>query len=228
MFPPGTRVVTPRCNAVTQKMKRCYAKLRRPSSWWLWSDLIASVAQSPNARRVCRSCSSSAMLLSERRTSSANGACGRQERHDSAGMRLPIADHGWRSRVRRSTAWVVRQAGQRTHRNQCLPLSAQPIVGENGIGMRLVCRSFHAAMRPPASSRIWASVGRFACRFVLRGCRVLCFHLAAVEGFRRSGQAASQADRVYVIQQRCTSRSHSPLAGAGGNTCHSQCFFVRL
>ena len=94
-----------------KKLKRRYLKLRRPSSWWLWSDLIASVAQSPSARRVCCSCSSSATLLSERRTSSANGACGRQERHDSAGMRPLIADHGWRSRIRRSTAWVVRQAG---------------------------------------------------------------------------------------------------------------------
>jgi hypothetical protein len=41
-------------------------------------------------------------------------------------------------------------------------LRAQPIVGENSIGMRLACRSFHAAMRRPGSSRIWASVVRFA------------------------------------------------------------------
>ena len=40
---------------------------------------------------------------------------------------------GGRSRVRRSTAWVVRQAAQRTHRNQCLALSAHPIVGENTV-----------------------------------------------------------------------------------------------
>ena len=94
-------------------------------------------SHSPKIRRVCSSCSSSAMLWSERRTSSANGACGRQDRHDSAGIRLLIADHGWRSRVRRSTACVVRQAGQHTHRNQCRAFSAQPIVGENSIGMRL-------------------------------------------------------------------------------------------
>ncbi len=36
----------------------------------------------------------SPMLLSDRRTSSANGACGRQARHESAGIRLLIADHG--------------------------------------------------------------------------------------------------------------------------------------
>src|SRR5271154_2107260 len=101
---------------------------------------------SPKMRRVWSSRSSSAMLLSERRTSSANGACGRQARHDS----------------RRSTACVVRQAGQHTHRNHCLALRAQPIVGENSIGMRLACRSFHAETKRLASSRIWGSVARFA------------------------------------------------------------------
>ena len=36
------------------------------------------------------------------------------------------------------------------------------MVGENSIGMRLACRSFHAATRRPASSRICASVARCA------------------------------------------------------------------
>jgi hypothetical protein len=52
---------------------------------------------------------------------------------------------------------VVRQAGQRTHKNQRRALSAQPIVGENSIGMRLACRTFQAATRRLASSRICAS-----------------------------------------------------------------------
>src|SRR6516164_4739120 len=37
---------------------------------------------------------SSAMLVRDRRTSSAKGASGRQERHDSAGMRLVTAASG--------------------------------------------------------------------------------------------------------------------------------------
>ena len=115
---------------------------------------IRVARHSPNARRVCSSYSPSATLLSARQMSSANGACGRQDRHDSAGMRLVSAAKGWRSSVRRSTDWVVRHVGQRTQRNQCLALRAQPIVGENSIGMRLACRSFHAATRRPASSRI--------------------------------------------------------------------------
>ena len=61
---------------------------------WLRLRGIAFVAPSPNAWRVCCSRSSSATLLLERRTSLANGACGRQDRHDSAGMRLLIADAG--------------------------------------------------------------------------------------------------------------------------------------
>ena len=132
-----------------------------------------SDSHSPRTRRVCSSCSSSATLLSERRTSSANGACGRQARHDNDGMRPRIADHGWRSRVRRSTAALVRQAGQRTHKNQCRALSAQPIVGENSIGMRLAyarsmprpggwrLRGFaprSLAWRPPPSRRLRRAV----------------------------------------------------------------------
>jgi hypothetical protein len=45
----------------------------------------------PKMRRVCCSRISSAMLLSDRQTSSADGACGR---HDSARMRPVSADHG--------------------------------------------------------------------------------------------------------------------------------------
>ena len=43
---------------------------------------------SPNTRRLCSSRISSAMLVRDRRTSSAKGAFGRHERQDSAGMRL--------------------------------------------------------------------------------------------------------------------------------------------
>ena len=40
---------------------------------------------SPNTRRLCSSRISSAMLVRDRRTSSANGAFGRHDRHDSSG-----------------------------------------------------------------------------------------------------------------------------------------------
>jgi hypothetical protein len=43
-----------------------------------------------------------------------NGACGRQERHDSAGMRLVSTAKGWRPTVRRSTDRVAWRAGQST------------------------------------------------------------------------------------------------------------------
>ena len=46
---------------------------------------------SPSTRRRCSSRISSAMLVRDRRTSSANGAFGRHERHDNAGMRLVTA-----------------------------------------------------------------------------------------------------------------------------------------
>jgi hypothetical protein len=80
--------------------------------------------------------------------------------------------------------WVVWQAGQRTHRNQCLALRAQPIVGENSIGIRLACRSFHAATRRLASSR-GLRLGRALCsRFLLGGCGALSLHLATIESQR--------------------------------------------
>ena len=52
---------------------------------------------------------SSAILIGDRRTSSANGGSGRPERHDSAGMR-PVTAVG--RAPRRSTACAMRQAGQ--------------------------------------------------------------------------------------------------------------------
>ena len=80
---------------------------------------------SPNKRRLHSSRISSAMLVLESRTSSANGAFGRHERQDSVGMRLVTAASRCRSSVRRSTALIVRQAGQRTQRNQfCSTCSA--------------------------------------------------------------------------------------------------------
>jgi hypothetical protein len=175
---------------------------------------------------VYSSCSSSAMLLSDRRTSSANGACGRQARHDNDGMRLLIADHGCRSRVRRSTACVVRQAGQRTQRNQCLALRAQPIVGENSIGMPLDCRSFHAETRRPASSRICASVARFVaasfsaaaarCAFILR----LLKPIAERDALDKRAVDSSSASRCTAGAACCrkialTAKSSVPLHALG-------------
>src|SRR6266567_5636445 len=72
----------------------------------------------PSTRCLCSSRISSAMLVLDRRTSSANGAFGRHERQDNAGMRLLRAASRCRSSVRRSIAFVVRQAGQHTQRNQ--------------------------------------------------------------------------------------------------------------
>ena len=57
-------------------------------------------------------------VVRDSRTSWANGAFGRHERHDSDGIRLVTAELRCRSSVRRSTACVVRQAGQRTHKYQ--------------------------------------------------------------------------------------------------------------
>ena len=48
---------------------------------------LSITAHSPSTRRRCFSRISSAMLVRDRRTSSANGAFGRQDRHDSAGQR---------------------------------------------------------------------------------------------------------------------------------------------
>jgi hypothetical protein len=48
----------------------------------------ASALATPGTRRRCSSRISSAMLVREGRASSANGAFGRRERQDSAGMRL--------------------------------------------------------------------------------------------------------------------------------------------
>jgi hypothetical protein len=46
--------------------------------------------------------------------------------------------------VRKSIALTVRQAGQRTHRNQYRAVIAAPIVGENKIGLRLSWRWMRA------------------------------------------------------------------------------------
>src|SRR6516165_8669596 len=100
------------------------------------------------------------MLVRDRRTSSANGAFGRHERHESEGMRLVTAASGCRSSVRKSMALIVRQAGQRTHRNQYLALTAAPIVGEKIMGARNAWRSFQTAIRRSASSSTCASVAR--------------------------------------------------------------------
>jgi hypothetical protein len=67
-------------------------------------------------------------------------------------MRLVTAASGWRSSLRKSIALIVRQAGQRTHRNQKPALMAAPIVGEKIMGARNAWRSFQATIRRSASS----------------------------------------------------------------------------
>ena len=52
---------------------------------------LSITAHSPSTRRRCFSRISSAMLVRDRRTSSANGAFGRHERHEREGMRLVTA-----------------------------------------------------------------------------------------------------------------------------------------
>ena len=113
---------------------------------------------SPSTRRVYSSRISSAILTLDSFTSSANGACGRHERHDNAGMRLLTAASGWRSSVRRSKSPVQRQAGRRAHRDQCR--EAAPIVGENSIGICRPWRLFHARIDRSASSSTCVSVAR--------------------------------------------------------------------
>jgi hypothetical protein len=131
-------------------------------------------------------------------------------------MRLLIADHGSRSRVRRSTAWVVRQAGQRTHRNQCLALSAQPIVGENRHVLGLL---FIPCCDEAAGVFEDLGLGRaLRGRFPLGGRRVLCLHLAAVEAhvadFAAAVRRESSGRGILSVIRRWRARE--------GNTCHSQ------
>jgi MFS family permease len=83
--------------------------------------MLAPLAPLSDALALSRRCSSrisSAMLVRDSCMSSAKGAFGRHERQDNAGMRVVTAASRCRSSVRRSIAFVVRQAGQRTHRNQ--------------------------------------------------------------------------------------------------------------
>ena len=76
------------------------------------------------------------MLVRDRRTSSAKGAFGRHERHESEGMRLVTAAFGWRSSVRKLIALIVRHAGQRTHRNQLARRDGGADRGRKIIGAR--------------------------------------------------------------------------------------------
>jgi hypothetical protein len=56
-----------------------------------------------------------------------------------------------------------RAPGRTAHPQEPMPcLERATDRRRDSIGMRLACRSFHTAMRRPASSRIWASVARFA------------------------------------------------------------------
>jgi hypothetical protein len=115
------------------------------------------------------------MLARASCTSSAKGAWGRRERQESV-----TAASRWRSRVRRSMALVVRQAGHCTHRNQYRAAVAAPIVGENSKGIRWAWRSFQAQIRP-LSVRKHLGIGcATGCCFSV-GLGALSFHFAAVE-----------------------------------------------
>ncbi len=158
------------------------------------------LVHSPSTCRRCSSRISSAILVRDCRTSSANGALGLHKRQDNAGMRLVTAASRCRSSVRRSTALIVRQAGQRTQRYQQRAAIAAPIVGENSIGIRLAWRSFQAAISRSASSRTWASVARRLAASFSAASRRWSFHLAAVEahtGNTVAGWAVRQAT-LYV------------------------------
>jgi hypothetical protein len=71
------------------------------------------------------------MLVRESRTSSANRASGRHDRHDSAGMRLVTAASWCRSSVRKSIALMVWQVGHRTHRKHWRPEGLALVPGSN-------------------------------------------------------------------------------------------------
>jgi hypothetical protein len=77
-------------------------------------------------------------------------------------MRLVMAASWCRSSDRRSTDCVVRQAGQRTHKNQCRAVIAAPIVGENNMGMCPSCLAFQVVTRRSASAKIWGPRARRA------------------------------------------------------------------
>ena len=73
--------------------RRRRTRFRRGSGCRAWVRMVAFLADtySPSTRRVCSIRISSAMLVRDKRTSSANGAFGRQKRHDSDGIRLVTA-----------------------------------------------------------------------------------------------------------------------------------------
>jgi len=86
LFNQPCRDVSPA--SVISRAKQLAGSRSRTAFHRLSSPLAASVAASfysPSTRRVCSSRISSAMLVRDSRTSSANGALGRHDRHDSAG-----------------------------------------------------------------------------------------------------------------------------------------------
>jgi hypothetical protein len=82
-----------------------------------------------------------------------------------------------------------------TYRNQCRALSAQPIVGENSMGMRLAWRSFHAAIRRPASSSTCATPRG---RFLLGSPPASVLHLAAAEAHAGSPNGKRRTMRIFA------------------------------
>jgi hypothetical protein len=77
-------------------------------------------------------------------------------------------------------ALMVRQAGQRTHRNQYPAVTAEPIVSENSIGIRLACRC--SSGNQPLGVRKDLGVGRPPRgRFLFGDLSALILHFAAIE-----------------------------------------------
>jgi hypothetical protein len=79
--------VNPRPGAICAKQNRANKENAR-------GKRLPGGFYSPSTRRVCSMRISSAMLVRDRRTSSANGAFSRHERLDNAGMRLVTAASG--------------------------------------------------------------------------------------------------------------------------------------
>jgi hypothetical protein len=124
---------------------------RRPGSQGRNRQVFLGADGSAKERRRI----SSTILVRDSRTSSANGAFGWHERQDSAGIRLVTAASGWRSSVCRSIAFVVRQAGRRTHRYQYRAAMAAPIGSENSIGTKRRLAIGHRAGAHDQNGRVF-------------------------------------------------------------------------
>ena len=104
---------------------------------------------------------SSAMLIGDSRTSSAKGGLGRQDGHDGGDEAGP-GRIGWRLSTRRSTAWVVRQAVQRTPERSSGPPAGADRWGQQGI--RRAWRSCQATISAPRQGKRPGHSSRAVCR----------------------------------------------------------------